>query len=188
MTYLRISLFIISLLGKECYSTELDFTSHRALINAVISVAQADNRKNFNRCTRNWDLISGVEEKANKLLHEVPATDRAIAVLEVGNVNYARYEIFIISTNFVAHNLAFAPLVLNSAFRQRIQRLQDLSTNELHDLGSPEEDDGDCYFISLRSGSENHGIAIYGRPQNDDIRASIRFLLKHKKLSSSQIR
>jgi hypothetical protein len=134
-------------------------------------------RASFFSCIANWKLHVKKTEKLHEALIQMKSADTPDLILEVGNSGFGGYDFIIASGGIIRSSFVNSEKKGSKELRKLFVALDMKQSQDFDDPGSPDEDDGNCYFLMIRKNGIERRAAVYGTPGNTKVGLIIKKML-----------
>ena len=158
--------------------------TYQAAISDARVLEGSDRRVELSNCVRQWVMFRANRD-ARFGEFEDEKNERFTIFLEIGNSAFPRYDFVMMTGKSMKSSLDGRTAPLPSPFIQDLRNLVERHINDIQGVADSKVDDGDCYFLTVRMGSEARQVAIYGNNASTAAGMLITKLLSQARAESS---
>lgn len=128
-------------------------------------------------CIANWQFYSEKRTGFKENLVQMAAASGSVLILEIGGSGFGRYDFVIWNGHEMRSSFAGPKYLRNDELQEILSSLDMTSNKEFVDPGTPGQDDGECYFLTVQKGGMQRRSVVYGTPGTTKIGRIIKKIL-----------
>lgn len=172
---------LMSCAKHESAGTANTFMDYGGAVALAEVSEEPGGRLDLEQCLKNWEVLS----KAGRPSPSSFGGGGSV-LLEIGSSGYAHYDYVRIDGMLLSNSDGSTVDVSHSRLGNLLQRLYKNVPSDFVGSARGETDDGECYFLSIKSPSVSRTVAFYGVPSSTSSGALVGEIIAMRRTRASE--